>query len=61
MGLGSEIRYPGKIYSGSRIQGLKGTGSLIRIRKAAFFSYLLSGKPDDPPEGGARRAHQVHG
>jgi hypothetical protein len=33
MGLGSEIRDPEKIYSGSRIrvQGQKGTGSQIRI------------------------------
>ncbi len=32
MGLGSEIRDPEKTYSGSRIQGTKGTGSRILIR-----------------------------
>ncbi len=36
MGLGSEIRDPEKTYSGSRIQGQKGTGSRIRIRKTAY-------------------------
>jgi hypothetical protein len=32
MDLGSEIQDPEKTYSGSRIQGQKGTGSRIRIR-----------------------------
>jgi hypothetical protein len=32
----SEIRDPEKTYSGSRIQGSKGTGSRIRIRNTDF-------------------------
>jgi hypothetical protein len=35
MDLGSEIQDPEKTYSGSRIQGQKGTGSRIRIRNTA--------------------------
>jgi hypothetical protein len=38
------IRDPEKTYSGSRIQGQKGTGSRIRIRNTAKQSVLSSGK-----------------
>jgi hypothetical protein len=41
MGLGSEIRDPEKIYSGSRIQGQKGTGSRIRIRNTGNVKKTL--------------------
>jgi hypothetical protein len=36
MGLVSKIRNPEKTYSGSRIQGQKGSGSRIRIRNTAL-------------------------
>ena len=38
---GSEIRDPEKTYSGSWIQGQKGTRSRTRIRNTAFHFYCL--------------------
>jgi hypothetical protein len=35
---GSEIRDPEKTYSGSRIQGQKGTGSRIQIRNTEKYA-----------------------
>jgi hypothetical protein len=57
MGLGSKIRNPEKTYSGSRIQGQKGSGSRIRIRNTAlkknfkctvWHLYFSASFSDDP-------------